>query len=989
MSRAADDSRVQRILEACYDAICAGSEPDLTSLCQQAPELRAPVERMLQRERELLQAVAGDARSPLPELPSLPPRLADFSILEPIGIGGMSHVFRARQEPLGREVALKVLRDDLVRSTTGRLRFAREATITASLEHPHIVPVYAAGEADGRVFLAMKLLRGRSLDQRDGPMSPAMVARIGIDVGSALQSAHDVGVVHRDLKPANIVVENGHAYVVDFGLAAFAHQASMLTQPNSTPGTLIYLPPEVARRQASGLDPRADVYGLGVTLYEILAGEPPFDASNPVRALQQVLHQEPKPLGLTGSDRDLETIVLRAMDKVPQRRFQSAAELADELHRYANGQPIRTKRPNAIVRGWRAVKRHRTTSALVAVLLLLATALSVQTVWQHRADRASLAQRVAAARSALHDGQLVAASRQLEDLADHPLAGTAVPELTAHWQRERDLQVLIATLQHPIARNLNAFVDDLVARVAKPIAGERHSPRRAAALQIAHCYRGSAATAATQASFDATALPRTAAALDAWRDGGDIRAALAALGTRTGGRTDHLLGALVLRCTNAPERVVERELRRAGSSDEPALVFDSLRIALEAQGRHREAYDVARQLLAHPVCQVTARWAAARLAATSGRLEAARDHLRAALGQATADPMLQLLAAPSELQVLSEYSSKRFWPRWHAAPEACRQLPQYWRMAGYVAADDDSDEQLARARSYFERGLTCATTEVQRAGLEVALLQLRWRRLSLALDATANVDETSIRPEMRTLAIAAERLIERCAQHGLPRTVLGDALVAAAQARAMLGQHTTARSHFDRAADLGYPKGLAEFAWGVAARCGQALLDDRPAREYALAEEAPIALERARRVLSMHERGLAVDEFLLASARDAALLCAAYVGDAGTALPIAATWHAGDEPNDAAIGSIADAVHSGGGIWLDRLEADPDRRCRLLLAAVLATERAWRAGSYSDIELRAVIDSWRKHPSVERHLDNADWQPLWQAIDELVHRAQI
>ncbi|MCA8951780.1 MAG: serine/threonine protein kinase, partial [Planctomycetes bacterium] len=582
------DTRVRALLEACYEAIAAGDEPDLERLCADAPELRGTVERLLQREREF---VAESRRPPEPagDGPGLPQRIAEFTILDALGSGGMSRVYRARQEPFGREVALKVLRDEFVASGTGRLRFQREATITAALDHPHIVPVYAAGEADGHVYLAMKLLRGQSLERQPLPLPPADVARIGEQIASALAAAHEIGVVHRDVKPANIVLENDSAVVVDFGLSSFAHGAGTVTRPDSTPGTLIYLAPELVARRSRGLDPRVDVYGLGATLYEALAGHPPIPDGSPIRVLHAILHQEPAPLHLRGRLRDLETIVLRALDKSPQRRFQTAGEMAEELARHRAGLPIRSRPIAWHQRVWRLCRRHPTTALLssVAAALLLTVALLL---WLGARERERRFQRsLSGLATAIAEGDLARATR---DLTAAGAACGARPELEAlagELADERRLQVLIALLQGPTAHKDRRALARLGGELGATAAAR--SPRADAALAIAsRLVVDDPVSHRPLARATQLALPRTTAAMQAWSRGADVAVALAALPTTAATAVDHLFAALVLRIAHRGPAHVEAELRRAELRGPTAdAVRYSLAVALEAQQAHRGA----------------------------------------------------------------------------------------------------------------------------------------------------------------------------------------------------------------------------------------------------------------------------------------------------------------------------------------------------------------------------------------------------------------
>jgi serine/threonine protein kinase/formylglycine-generating enzyme required for sulfatase activity len=297
--------------------------------------------------------------------------LSGYEIEKEIGKGAMGVVYLAREAQLRRQVALKVLppSDD----DEALKRFGREARAIAALDHPGIVPIYQFGEADGHAFIAMKLIEGKPLREIAKNALPAKrAAALMEQVARAMAYAHGQGVIHRDLKPANILVEPGDKpWVVDFGIAKLDTEAT-LTQAGDIMGTPAYMSPEQALQlQVNHL---TDVYSLGAVLYAITTGRSPFPGQNALEVLPLVAAEEPPQPHTLRKDipPDLETIILVAMSKEPDRRYASAGELAEDLRRYQAGEPIQGKRPGAIYKLRRWAKRHRL--AALALVLVVAAA---------------------------------------------------------------------------------------------------------------------------------------------------------------------------------------------------------------------------------------------------------------------------------------------------------------------------------------------------------------------------------------------------------------------------------------------------------------------------------------------------------------------------------------------------------------------------------------------------------------------------------------
>ena len=251
----------------------------------------------------------------------------------------MGVVLKAHQVALNRTVALKVVKSGRFASEAELIRFQTEAEAVAQLDHPHIVPIYEVGQCRGQHFFSMKLVNGTSLDRRleEFARDPHASARLVATVAQAVHHAHQRGILHRDLKPANVLVdEKGEPHVTDFGLAKRLDGSQEATQSGALLGTPSYMSPEQASGSRGAISTSTDVYGLGTILYALLAGRAPFAGTTLVDTLEMVRNQTPEPPTLLNSrvPRDLEIICLKCLEKEPQRRYQSALALADDLERW-------------------------------------------------------------------------------------------------------------------------------------------------------------------------------------------------------------------------------------------------------------------------------------------------------------------------------------------------------------------------------------------------------------------------------------------------------------------------------------------------------------------------------------------------------------------------------------------------------------------------------------------------------------------------------
>jgi beta-lactam-binding protein with PASTA domain/predicted Ser/Thr protein kinase len=269
-----------------------------------------------------------------------------YRVVGLLGTGGMARVYRARDELLGREVALKVLSERLSNDRSFIERFRREAQNAAGLNHPNIVALYDYGDEDNRYFIVMELIEGRSLSEvldGDGALMPERAAEIARDTANGLGRAHEAGIVHRDIKPHNIMITNsGQTKVTDFGIArALGGDAeATMTQTGMVIGTAAYLSPEQA--QGNPVDARSDVYSLGCVLHEALTGDAPFSGDTPLSIAYKHVRETPERASAVNSDvpEALDAIVMKAMSKNPDNRYANANEMAEDLDRFLAGQRV-------------------------------------------------------------------------------------------------------------------------------------------------------------------------------------------------------------------------------------------------------------------------------------------------------------------------------------------------------------------------------------------------------------------------------------------------------------------------------------------------------------------------------------------------------------------------------------------------------------------------------------------------------------------------
>ncbi len=400
-----ESQALHEILAACLAEMETRGDAALEDACRAHPAHATRIRHgvgMLQR-MGLVGAHAPHEADPFPE------RLGDFRLLRRIGGGGMGVVYLAVQESLGREVALKLVRPEQLFFPGARERFRREVETIARVQHPGIVPVYAVGESSGIPFFAMERVIGCTLadalaelaNRAAGELQAADLAaairartqqgaefpaaaqswvfegsyvdaclRILQQAATALDHAHRRGVLHRDLKPSNIMVTpDGRVMLLDFGLASSSGGDSKLTRTGAQLGSLPYMPPEQLQGRLEELDARADVYALGVTLYELLALRAPYSGADHEATRRAILDGKPAPLRRSNTrlSWEAETVCLSAMERDRERRYASAADFARDLERVLDRKPIEARRAGLLLQARRWTQRHP--AAAVGLLL--------------------------------------------------------------------------------------------------------------------------------------------------------------------------------------------------------------------------------------------------------------------------------------------------------------------------------------------------------------------------------------------------------------------------------------------------------------------------------------------------------------------------------------------------------------------------------------------------------------------------------------------
>jgi serine/threonine-protein kinase len=391
-----------------------------------------------------------------PELIEVP----GYKIVGELGRGGMGVVYKARQVGLKRLVALKMVLAGAHAGPAQLARFYSEAEAVAGLQHPNIVQIYEVGQQSGLPFFSLEFVDGGSLADKTHrqPQPPREAAHMVETLARAMHYAHERGIIHRDLKPANVLLTaTGIPKITDFGLAKRLEGDSSQTKSGTLLGTPSYMAPEQARGEIHNVGPLADIYALGVILYELVTGRPPFQAATPMDTLMRVTHEEPLPPSRLQPNvpRDLETICLKCLQKDANKRYDTAEQLAEDLRRFLSGEPILARPISGPERLWRWCKRNPKLAIAAAAIFLLLSVVSVGSTWAALTIREQKNQ-ADIARARAEQNETIA--NEQADLALETLS-MLVGKVQARLHREPGLQTLRLDLLETAMDGLKRLAD--------------------------------------------------------------------------------------------------------------------------------------------------------------------------------------------------------------------------------------------------------------------------------------------------------------------------------------------------------------------------------------------------------------------------------------------------------------------------------------------------------------------------------------------------
>ncbi len=394
-------SRVEEVFHAALERAPDCRAAFLDEACKGDPSLRRSVEELLnaiERRPDFLEkpawsrfvqpgAAEGTHHDDMKPEQGLPfESLGEYRLIRRLGAGGMGTVYLAVQESLGRRVALKVIRSERAGTFEAEARFGREVQAISKLRHPNIVTVLGSGEDQDVRYFAMELIQGKGLDEllheaaeRGEKLPLQQVLKWIHGIAWALDAAHQAGIIHRDVKPSNIMITpDNHPMLMDFSVARYTKLLT-LTLTGEFRGTPHYASPEQVKASSRGIDFRTDIYSLGVTLYEAAAGCVPFNGETTEQVFHQILAIEPKSPRLLNSEisADLETVITKAMEKDPARRYRTMADFALDLRCLVRGDHIAARPASLARKSARWIQRHKVISFAAAALLLLAGAVSL------------------------------------------------------------------------------------------------------------------------------------------------------------------------------------------------------------------------------------------------------------------------------------------------------------------------------------------------------------------------------------------------------------------------------------------------------------------------------------------------------------------------------------------------------------------------------------------------------------------------------------